>query len=572
MQVSNNSKKRVRRWFNSVAVRLGALVTLLLILSFSSLLYMNYRNFATGMENNVRESASQASKLIVRSTKMFMLHNSRDDLAKTMHEIANSSDIRGIWIYDKKGKIAYSNFNRDIGKILSVNARQCNFCHRKKQPESRFTLKRKSLVLTGKGGRRLLEVVTPIKNEPSCYTAACHAHPKSAKLLGLLAVQMDMSQLDHRLALMRNHTIEFSAILIFITLVLILLFIHRQVHAPFTRLYQATKEVGAMKLDYRMQIDRHDEFGALARSFNRMTQKVADSNRKMQEWSQTLEERVEKKARVIESTQRKILFMEKMASMGRIAAVVAHEVNNPLAGILTTARLSARLLNRSRDDSSVRDVMANLDMIASESKRCGDIVRNLLMFSRRGVIEVKKTDIVNIVHRALSIVIHSFEMKKVKAIEDYPDGPIIASCVPDGIEQMIIALLMNALDAVEAGDGEVRIVVKTVPDGPCAAQIEVHDNGCGMSEEVRQRIFDPFFTTKSNDKGESGTGLGLAVVYGIVTRHGGKIHVKSQVDKGTTFIVNLPDIPPAGLHKPVDVPLEELHSHNNKPEKGEDDD
>ncbi len=567
--MSGRAKKRLSRWFRSVAVRLSALVTVLLILSFSILIWLNYRSFAREMVKHVRESAEHTSTVIIRSTKAFMLHNSRADLAKTMHEIANSKDIRGIWIYDKHGKIAYSNFGKDVGKILNSNARQCNFCHRKGMPESRMSAHRNSLLEREKDGEHVLEVVTPIKNERTCYTAACHAHPKSTKLLGLLAVQMDMSGLDRRLASMRNRTIGFSAILVFITLVLILWFIYRQVHAPFTKLYQATKEVGAMKLDYRMPIHRNDEFGALARSFNRMTQRLEESNRKLQEWSQTLEQRVDEKTKVIKQAQRKILFMEKMASMGRMAAVVAHEVNNPLAGILTTAKLSIRLLNRGRDDKTMQEVIDNLDMIASEARRCGEIVRNLLMFSRRGVIEVKNENILEVAQRAVSIVSHSFEMKKVRLLEDYPDDPVMVQCVPDGIQQMLIALLINALDAVQAGEGEVRLKIRPVHNAPCAAQIEIHDNGCGMSKEIQQRMFEPFFTTKTKEGGESGTGLGLAVVYGVVTRHGGKIDVKSEEGRGTVFIVNLPKVPPAGLHKPVEVPLEELHSHNQKGEEND---
>lgn len=573
-------KKWVGRWVNSVAIRLSTLIIILLILSFSILLYMNYRNFAMRMESHVRESAEQTSKLIIRSTKMFMLHNSRNDLAKTVHEIASSSDILGIWIYDKQGKVAYSNLEKDVGKLLKSDARQCNFCHKEDKPETRMTTQKKSILLTGKGGRRILEVVSPIKNERTCYTAACHVHPRSTKLLGLLAVQMDLSGLDHRLALMRNRTIGFSLILVLITLALTLWFIYHQIYIPFKSLYQATKEVGGMNLNYRLHIDRHDEFGVLARSFNRMTQRLEEmtqrleeSNQKLQEWSQKLEQRVEEKTRVIkiERTQKKILFMEKMASMGRMAAVVAHEVNNPLAGILATARLGARLLRRGRDDKTIQEVIGELDLIASESTRCGDIVRNLLMFSRRGVIEVKKNNVVEIMQRSVAIVKHSFEMKKVKLIEDYPDGPVMADCVADGVQQMMIALLINAMDAVETGEGEVRVTVKSVPDGPYAVRIEVSDNGCGMSEETSHRIFEPFFTTKTSGAGDSGTGLGLAVVYGVVTNHGGKISVESRLGRGTTFIVDLPDIPPAGLHKLVEVPLEELHSHDNR-EKGEDND
>ena len=539
---------KLRRFITSVATRLSALIVLLVILSFSLVYYLNYSHMESELKRHLRHSGLSTSDLILRATKVCMLNNSRDSISRTIQEIGDTPDIKGIWIYDKKGRVAYSSVKSDVGKVLSRKDRQCKFCHKKFLEGKKNSIKNRVWEVIDKERGHVLEVVTPIFNQKGCYTAKCHAHPASKKLLGVLSIQMDLGRFERRMGHTKLYITKVTGILLVLTLLIIVWFIREQIHKPLKKLYQATKEIGNMNFDYKVNIQSNDEFGALARSFNRMTQRLRDSNEELKRWSSTLEKCVKEKNRVIQQAQRRVLMMEKMASLGRVVAVVAHELNNPLAGMLVTAKVSNKLLSRGQDPKTLAEVQKNLETIASESRRCGDLVKNLLMFSRRGAMESKEVDLRDVVRRSIIIIRHSFEMKNVMLIEDYDPEPVMIECVQDGIQQMTVALLFNALDATKPSEGRVEVSVRNIDELPYAAKIVVKDNGVGIPEEIRDRIFEPFFTTKSKDSSEvSGTGLGLAVVYWVVTRHGGKIDINSTVGRGTEFIVRLRKRPQSAL-------------------------
>jgi two-component system NtrC family sensor kinase len=232
--------------------------------------------------------------------------------------------------------------------------------------------------------------------------------------------------------------------------------------------------------------------------------------------------------------------MEKMASLGELAATVAHELNNPLAGILNYARLVERTLAEGEPSAEERQEMERfLGVIQKEAGRCGDIVRNLLLFARRSGSEMKGQPLAPILERALMITRHHLEMAGVACDADL-DAAAGLELVCDGsqLEQALVALIVNAVEAM--ADGGTLSVSAQPADG--GVELVVADTGSGIASDDLPHIFEPFYSTKT---GKNGVGLGLSVVYGIVTRHGGTIDVDSRPGAGTRFRIRLPQTPPA---------------------------
>jgi two-component system NtrC family sensor kinase len=226
--------------------------------------------------------------------------------------------------------------------------------------------------------------------------------------------------------------------------------------------------------------------------------------------------------------------VEKMASIGKLAAVVAHEINNPLSGILTYAKLLEKWLKRHEIENKEEEAVQCLELIAGESRRCGEIVKNLLTFSRSAPMNVETTDLNVIVDRSIRLVKHQLEMGGIQLQLDLADGLPLIQCDPGHIEQVLLALIMNAIDAMPHGG---NLWLHTRLSDCDQVQIEVRDDGSGIPAEILPRIFEPFLTTKETGRG---VGLGLAVSHSIIERHSGRIEVQSELGKGTTFLVTLP--------------------------------
>ncbi len=243
-----------------------------------------------------------------------------------------------------------------------------------------------------------------------------------------------------------------------------------------------------------------------------------------------------------------------MASLGKMAAVVAHEVNNPLSGILTYAKLLKKWVTQGTGMQAKRDEMREcLELIESESKRCGDLVKNLLTFSRTSPLNLEWAELNQVVERCMRLVQHQMELTSVQLeLELAPQMPPL-HCDPSQVEQVVLALVMNAIDAMPRG-GVLRLRTRYLPQSR-QAEIQVRDDGAGIAPELLPRLFEPFLTTKETGKG---VGLGLAISKSIIERHGGTIEVESQVGRGTTFYVFLP-VEPGGAAPGVAAPAEAAH-------------
>jgi two-component system, NtrC family, sensor kinase len=222
-----------------------------------------------------------------------------------------------------------------------------------------------------------------------------------------------------------------------------------------------------------------------------------------------------------------------MATIGKMAAVVAHEINNPLSGILTYSRLVKRWIEKATEVSPKQEEMrGSLDLIASESKRCGELVQNLLSFSRVSPMNLAWCDLNHVIDRCIRLVQHKLDIAGIQLNLDLASDLPPVHCDPAQIEQVALAMVINAIDAMPQ-EGTLWITTRVEQD---AMELIIRDDGMGIQEEHLPHIFEPFYTTKES----GGSGLGLAISQNIVERHGGQIEVQSVVGRGTTFKVVLP--------------------------------
>jgi two-component system, NtrC family, sensor kinase len=259
----------------------------------------------------------------------------------------------------------------------------------------------------------------------------------------------------------------------------------------------------------------------------RMSREITAANR-------TLEERVRVKSAELQRAHEQMIHAEKLSSLGKLAAVVAHEINNPLSGMLTSAKLLRKWLERGDAAAHAEDMRESALLIESESRRCGEIVRSLLSFARVEPMNVNDVDVNRLVHQCLKLVEHKLDLAEI-ALDLHLDATLPAlRGDPGQVEQLLLALIMNSIEAMPHA-GTLRLATSTDPAREHIV-IVVEDNGIGIPPHVLSQLFEPFVTTKE----EKGVGLGLAISQRIVERHHGKIDVWSEVGRGTRFTISVP--------------------------------
>lgn len=487
------------------------------------------------------EWAGRTSDLIKRSTRYSMLENRREDIYQTINTLGSEPGIETIRIYNKKGEVTFSTVNGEVGKHVNMDAEACTVCHQAGKLLPSDTGVPLTRVFTSPKGYRVLGVITPIRNEPACYNSECHEHSSSQTVLGVLDVMLPLKGLDDNLAQLKNTSYLSGALMIVGVTLFAGIFIWIMVNIPVRKLILGTQEVMRGNLGHRIDVSSSDEIGELATSFNKMTEELSRAHDELTRWTQTLEERVEQKADELRRALSNMVHMEKMASLGKLAASVAHELNNPLAGILAYAKLIRKKLSREgRTGEEASEIDTELSMIADESARCGNIVNNLLLFSRQKIGELQPQKLSKIIEQSLKLIAHHLAMSNVKSEVKILTDEVEIICDPQQIEQALIALEINAIEAMPDG-GKLQIELEYRPQEK-EERIRVSDNGLGIGREDLEHIFEPFFTTKKDGKG---TGLGLAVVHGIVERHNGRIDVESKLNEGSVFTIILPLDPDA---------------------------
>jgi two-component system NtrC family sensor kinase len=317
---------------------------------------------------------------------------------------------------------------------------------------------------------------------------------------------------------------------------LVLLLMRNELHRPIRALVRTLDALARRDYSARFEGTESAELGYVGEAINRMAHELERANAELHRWAQTLERRVDEKTAELEIAQERVIRVDRMAALGKLAAVVAHEINNPLASVLTYSRLLIRrAANKTGGLVVDDDTRRILDAIASESARCGEIVSNLLLFTREGR-GAQPTNLDEVTKRVLFLLKHKMDLAKVSVTTELAEDLPALECDPGQIEQALLALCMNAIEAMPRGG---TITIRTALVQPAAVELSIRDTGMGIPPEVLPHIFEPFYTTKAEGEGK-GIGLGLAVVDGIVTRHHAQITVASVAGQGTVFTLTFP--------------------------------
>jgi len=531
-----------------LAVKLALGLVLATVAFLSVLGYVNLRLQRRHAEEIVLQSAERVSDVIRRSTHYQMLRNDRDALYETIRTLGSEPGIRRIRIFNEYGQISFSTDPAEVGTVVDKQAESCYACHAQEEkmgrPLERLPRLDRSRIFTDADGRRVLGVIRPIENEASCSNGACHAHPPDRRILGVIDADLDLDAVDAQLAAQQWQLGAATVLAVVLLSGVCIVLIWQVVHKPVRELTTGIHKVARGDLDSRLEVRSRDELGDLAESFNQMTADLSRARTELTGWAHTLEDRVEQKTRELKRAHEHVLQSEKMASIGKLAAVVAHEINNPLAGILTYSKLLRKWLAREEvaaqlDPSRRKEILDSLELIQSESRRCGEIVRNLLSFARAAPMHLEWANLCAVVDRVVRLVQHQADLAGTQIRVEIPADLPAVHCDPNAVQQVLLALVMNALDALPHG-GNIWLRGRGAPSpggGPGEMVLEVADDGAGIPADVLPHMFEPFFTTKERGHG---VGLGLAVSRSIVERHGGRIEVQSEPGRGTTFTVTLP--------------------------------
>jgi len=351
----------------------------------------------------------------------------------------------------------------------------------------------------------------------------------TGKIVGILYVGM----LEAPYVDLRNRVVySFFGIGVLGVVIVVLLyfFISSAITRPLREMAAATGKIADGDLSVELSSKSKDEIGQLAESFNYMLVRLKQARQELENYGRVLEEKVEERTQQLTKMQDHLIQSEKMASMGQLAASIAHEVNNPLSGVLIYNQLIAKKITRGDFNREV--ILDYLSKMEHELSRSTKLVSSLLDFAVQTEPKIKEVNANDVLNRALELAIHAGYKENTRVEKDLQSLPTFMAD-PDQLEQVFMNLIMNALQAMPTGG---TLGLRTYMENR-ELKIAVQDTGCGIPPENLSKIFTPFFSTKKEVKG---VGLGLSVVYGIIQGLKGRIEVESKVGEGTTFTVCLP--------------------------------
>lgn len=483
--------------------------------------------------------ADQLSKGITSATWHAMLADNREGANQVMSTIALKQGIDRIRLFNREGRVVFSTVENDPETRVNKTSSTCSVCHSQPQPSEHADVHDRVRVFRNDAGQRVLTMVTPIFNEPSCSQAACHAHPATKKVLGVLDVTLKLESVDQQLAAVKLQVVSATGVQVLLIGIFIIFFTRHFLSQPIHRLIEAARAVSQMQLDIPIDtMQKSEELGQLASSFEVMRQRLRQALEDLNQFTLSLEGKVQERTQQLKVAHTKLLQTDRLASLGQLAASVAHEINNPISGVLNLSMLMQRIMT---DDgvpkARVQEFRKYLALVTTETSRVGRIVSDLLAFSRRSKPQQSNADLNQIITRTLNLISHKLKLNNVEVVPDLaPDLPQIFCDAPQ-MQQVLVNLLMNGAEATYSrGSGCLKVSTRAAADNRSVI-VTITDNGEGIREENLPRIFDPFFTTKPEGKG---VGLGLAVLYGIVDAHHGEISVQSNLGVGTTFTLTLP--------------------------------
>jgi two-component system NtrC family sensor kinase len=490
------------------------------------------------MEGAIQQNGDNVVMLVEGALYEHMLENNRMGLRHTLDIINQMPGIEDVNMYDPQNNLAHSSSHLGDDHYHNPNCKDChdNLDEMFPRTEKSFRIinvDNECEMCDQDQDHRMLMIKTPILNEPSCYTSTCHAHQEGEELLGSLVIRIPLNDLDASV----QKSLILAGLTTLFLVTLLLFFTWRKIKRPLTDIIKASEAVAVGERNVRLETPPNQlhDLRMVSSAFNKMLDNLQVASDELENWSQQLEYKVQKKSEEISEIQSELIHIERIASLGKLSSSVAHEINNPLSGVLTYTKLVHKQLSKLELDDGEKDSMLRyLNVIEDETKRCGDIVKGLLDFSRSDKVDFKPYHVHRLLKETYTLIEHQMKMENILFQSDFSATKDLILCNGNQIKQAGIAILMNSSEAIlENG----IILIKTWNPDDAHIVVEVTDNGAGIARDDIAHIFEPFFSTKEK---ASGIGLGLAIVHGIVQNHNGKIDVDSELGKGTSISIQLP--------------------------------
>ncbi len=540
--IVNKFFKSYLRFHSSIYGRVVYIITVLSVILFLSFGVIFRSVYEKHLNTVIRQSGNNIGSIVEGALYNSMLTNDKSALQSTLDIINTMSGIDQANMYNSKDSLVYSTFSFDTFCQSNPN---CKGCH--PDISSMFPPKEKSYRIIdaesaccmnedGEGHRHLL-IRSPIFNEKSCYLSSCHAHTENDEILGSLILKIPLEDLD---VAVKESSTDFFLLATLTTVLLVaflILFTNNKIKNPLNAILKASEAVSKGDKSARLEIKPNllNDMRMVSLAFNNMLDNLDTANKELENWSHQLEYKVQKKSEELSEMQSELFHVEKIASLGKLSSSVAHEINNPLSGVLTYTKLVQKQLRKLDFEDEVKgSMLKSLKVIEQETKRCGDIVKGLLDFSRKDQQHFENKQLHNILQETYDLMAHQMKMANISFITDFAARWDTIYCSENQIKQACVAILVNAYEAVsDNGD----IMMRTYNLNEDHIKLDITDNGTGIAPEDISHIFEPFFSAKQK---ASGIGLGLAIVHGIVQNHKGKIEVESEPGKGTTLSIILP--------------------------------
>jgi len=490
-------------------------------------------------ERFVVQQAAEESDLVAQTAAnaihRAMLLDRREDAYRILEDIGRQPGVGRVRLLDHAGRVAFSTDGAEIGRTLDPAGPHCVVCHgagigRAEGLEGRRRVEES-------GGKRVLQLVAPVPNQPACATAGCHVHPSAARLLGLLAVDRPLEAADARLAAFRWSSLGVSALVAAGLGLAFWWLTRRRLVQPVAALVAATRRVAHLDLDQPAPPDFGGELGLLAANFGEMVRSLRAARTEIDELNRGLEQKVEARTRALVETREQLAQGETLAALGRLSAAIGHRLGSPLSGIHTIARNGARSLEGGPLTDAARIRLAHdLRLVEREAERAGEVVVRLSDLSHEHPFSAQLVGVDSVVEEALELATAEARLQGIGVTHrSLPAPPVLAD--RSLLRQAVLDTLLRACAAMPGGG---RLVVESAPaGGGSGVDLVVTDSG-ELAPERLARVFEPDFSATA------GVGLGLAQVHAIILRHGGRVEVSSAPGQGTRVTIHLPAPPRTG--------------------------
>ncbi len=526
----------------SLAIKLIIYIGIILILILGIFAFININVQKKYLIEELQQNGIQLIQTIEKSIKYEMLTARSDHIQKTLEDVGKQEGLEQIRIFDKAGKIVAADSLEEIGSFIDRQAEACYVCHKETEPSKELTARGKTRIFRSDKGYRVLGIINPIYNEPTCYNSACHFHPKDQNVLGVMDILISLARFDRQITRSQKQEIIYFLFIYLVISACIGLFIFLFVNTPIRKLIEGTRKIASGNLNYRIGSYYSNEIGELSKSFDKMTAKLKKSREEIEQWNLKLKNEVEKATAELAKTNKKLnKANRKLRELDNMKSDFMRKVEHGSRSHLAVIQSCLSLVLKEYYSELNEQQKDLIDRAKRRSSMMLELLDDILLLSycksTKDVYHMESVKLADIMNKVIDD-IKTHAQKKNITIDVYLPldlPPMMAD--QKALNEVFSNLLTNAVKYTRE-NGAVNVSAKQKRN---SIKIDVADTGIGISSKDLPHIFEEFYRAPNAKSYEiEGTGVGLAIVKEIVEAHHGNLEVKSELGKGSTFTVILP--------------------------------